>query len=303
MTTMQVAINYSPPAADLFNEGAIQLDIFKIPAWDDLVAQLSGQYRFYIHFPLVIRGRQVINSETNAPVDWDWVDTLRTKSHTPYINIHFAPRPQDYPDVAFNAQDDATLTRITEDAYIALQPAIERFGKTNVIVENVPDSGHSNLLAATLPRTIKHVIEASDVGFLLDISHAFIAADALQQNIQTYLNALPITRIREMHTTGIEFITDKHIQKLQQLGIEDSFYDRLKGRLVDHLPFTPRDWDYLGWCLDQIKAGAWHAPDVVAFEFGGIGGIWEKLADRKIIHEQVNRLHAVVQAAQPVPQT
>ena len=298
---MQVAINYSPPAASLLDDGSISLDIFKAPAWEDLIDSLVPERKIYVHFPLVIRGQQIINSETKAPVDLDWVARLQEKTGTPYVNVHLAPKPEDYPDIAPDSQTDETIDRLVADAKVALQPLIDRFGAENVIVENVPEGGQ-NLLAATLPQAVKRVIEASGVNFLLDISHAYIAADYLDMNVQEYLNALPVDRIREMHTTGIELITDKHLQKLEELGIHESFYHNYKGRLVDHLPFTARDWDYLGWCLDQIHEGQWHAPDVVAFEFGGIGGFWEKIADRKTIHDQVNRLYAAVNEAKPLPQ-
>jgi len=282
---MQVAINYSPQAASLLDDNSISLDIFKAPAWEDLIDSLLPERNIYVHFPLVIRDKQVINSESNAPVDLDWVARLRHKTGTPYVNVHFAPRPSDYPDIDPDSQTDETVNLLVADAQIALQPLINRFGAENVIVENVPEGGH-NLVAATLPHAIKRVIETSGVNFLLDISHAYIAADFLGMNVQEYLNALPVDRIREMHTTGIELITEKHLQKLAELDIHDSFYHNYLGRLVDHLPFTARDWDYLGWCLDQIHEGHWHAPDVVAFEFGGVGGFWEKIADRKTIHER-----------------
>src|SRR5690606_34682764 len=117
---------------------------------------------------------------------------------------------------------------------------------------------------------------------------------------KAYVNALPVHRIREIHVTGIEVIDAPIIAKLQALGIEEGFYHQAIGRKVDHLPFNELDWQFLTWAFEQIHTGAWHAPEIVAFEYGGVGGMWEKIGERDVIHQQVPRLYQLVKNALPV---
>jgi hypothetical protein len=60
-----------------------------------------------------------------------------------------------------------------------------------------------------LPETICRVVEETDCGLLLDLSHARLAAWALNMDPQDYVNQLPVQRICEIHVTGIQRI-DRH---------------------------------------------------------------------------------------------
>jgi hypothetical protein len=65
-------------------------------------------------------------------------------------------------------------------------------------------------------------------------------------------------------------------------------------------PCCRRDWDSLGWALDRIAAGEWAEPWIVAFEYGGIGPLFEWRSERAVIAADVPRMMAMVQGAQPV---
>ncbi len=47
------ALNYSPQAADLLRAGQIEIDLFKCPAWPDLIAEAQaaapGLHSLFIH--------------------------------------------------------------------------------------------------------------------------------------------------------------------------------------------------------------------------------------------------------------
>ncbi|MFW5692014.1 MAG: DUF692 family multinuclear iron-containing protein [Chloroflexota bacterium] len=298
---MKVAINYSHAAADLFESGHIPVDVFKCPAWPELVTEARERHAAYIHFPLGTTRDldNVIDSERKAPADLDHVARLLDASDTPYVNVHFAPTLHTYPDLPVDTTDTAHTEHIIADAVRSIRALQQYFGRDRIIMENVPDAGNTVMRPAILPETINRVVEQTGCGFLLDISHAAIAADFLGMDTHTYLEALPVQHIAEIHITGVHLIDETHIARLNAMGVEESMYHRLIGRLVDHLPFTERDWDLLEWVMSRIGSGEWRAPWVVSFEYGGVGGIWEMIGDRDVMAEQVPRLHSIVHSTRP----
>jgi len=299
---MQTAINYSREAAALLRDGKIQVDVFKCPAWPDLVEEALELAPVYIHFPLNVARDldSAIDTETREPVDWQQVETLLARTDTPYVNLHFAPEASAYPDLPVDSTAPEHIERITADAIRSVEAATQRFGPERVILENVPDAGNRTMRPALLPDVLGHVVEATGCGFLLDISHARIAADFLGINDRAYINAMPVQRLHEIHVTGIHRMTGAMLERLRAAGVNGSGYERLVGRLVDHLPFTDDDWIFLDGCLDQIKSGEWHAPWVVAFEYGGVGGLWELIGDQNVMARQLPRLYDAVRASAPL---
>ncbi|PJF20615.1 MAG: hypothetical protein CUN56_15270, partial [Phototrophicales bacterium] len=89
-------------------------------------------------------------------------------------------------------------------------------------------------------------------------------------------------------------LDDNKLTQIQELGVYADIFQRLKGRRMDHLPFTEDDWNFTAWALDHIKQGDWTAPWVVSFEYGGVGGIWEIIGEPQVMLEQVPRLYDLV---------
>ena len=299
---MRMAINYSREAAALLRAGRVQIDVFKCPAWPDLVEEALELAPVYIHFPLNVARDldSAIDTETRAPIDWQRVDSLLIRTDTPYVNLHFAPEATTYPDIPVDSTAPEHIERITADAIRSVEAATRRYGAERVILENVPDAGHQVLRPALLPEVLTTVIQATGCGFLLDISHARIAADFLGVDDRAYINAMPVDRLREIHVTGIHRLTETMLDLLRAAGVNGSGYERLVGRLVDHLPFTDDDWRFLDGCLDQIRREEWSAPWVVAFEYGGVGGLWELVGDQNVMAQQLPRLYDAVHSSSPL---
>lgn len=195
--------------------------------------------------------------------DWARVDALAQRTNTFYINTHCAPAN---PDQAYEAVlRDVTLL-------------CERFGADRVIVENVPHPDHYLHLPAVSvdAALIRRVVEATGCGLLLDLAHAALAAESCGWDVRDYISALPVERLREVHITG--------------RGIDQ------QGRRTDHLPMTDADWELFEWALDQIRGGAWHRPQIIACEYGGIGPIFEWRSDASVIAEQIPRMAAMIQS-------
>lgn len=267
---MLFSLNYSPEMADLLREGLIHVDRIKCADWPDMIAAAQSLAPVYVHFPLLA-------GQGRLPDDLlDSVATMRAETDTPFFNTHIAPRFQDYAD--------PTDKHVVIDGVKAnLDQLAGRFGAENVIAENIPypehNPGNKPYLSAD-PEVITRAIEETGVGLLLDLGHARRTAEHLAIDPRRYINALPVTRLRELHVTGLGF--------------------NEKGERVDHLPMRDEDWDLLQWALDNIREGRWSEPWSVSCEYGGIGQPFRWRSKREVIAVEAPRMVEMIRAAQPV---
>ncbi|MBN1966743.1 MAG: DUF692 family protein [Anaerolineae bacterium] len=269
---MQFAINYSPQAVDLLHAGQIDMDRFKCPPWPDLIAEARRHRPVYIHYDLYA------GNPAPQDVDWDQIEALLHDTDTPYVNLHLAALLRHFPDVPPDSADADLRERIVAWAIRDIEIAMRRFGRERVLLENAPFSPATELLRLSVePDVFRRVAEATDCAFLLDISHARIAAASLGIEGHAYIESLPVNRLREVHVTGIH----------HQDGVP-----------CDHLGLTEGDWAWFGWVLERVKAGAWGeaAPWIVAFEYGGIGPLFEWRSESGVIAAQVPRLYRMTHA-------
>jgi hypothetical protein len=255
---MEFAINFSYEAAELVRAGKMRVDRFKVPDWPDLMAAAGREGRIYIHFGINV------GSNDSFTRDWKLADEQARASDTRYVNVHLAAREKDF------APGDmrGPIAKMMED----IQRAANFFGRERVIVENIPLGNPAEPFAKPCgdPESICSIVRGTDTGFLLDLSHARMAARHLGRDEREYVSALPVERLAEIHLTGL---------------------GPWEGRLQDHLPMTEEDWKQTQWAFDEIAAGRWRTPGIVAFELGGVGGKFAARNDKAMMAEQVPRLY------------
>lgn len=266
---MLLAVNYSPQAENLRRSGIIDVDIYKCPDWPDLISEAESARPVYVHFPLIAGCLSSIGT------DWATLERLARETSTPFINVHLVAEAGQFPHIPVDSTSPAHLDEVT--AYFLREVGIvaERFGAEKVIVENVIYRGPEGkvLLAAVASQVLARVTEESGCGLLLDLAHASISARHLGVGAQNYIAALPVNRLRELHVTGTRF-------------------DGQRWR--DHLAMDEHDWALLDWAGAQISTGTWNRPWVAAFEYGGIGPIFEWRSDPAVIAEQIPRLRQTI---------
>ena len=270
---MKLAINYSPASAKLYRQGAITIDAFKVPDWPNLVDEASMICAPAVHFSLQA------GTGTLAHTDWKLIDRLLAATATPYVNLHLEAHTQDYPGVPADTIDPDQTNQVFENLLQDIRVVVNRYGPERVIAENIPYHGKhgEHVRPCVEPAIINRLLEQTNCGLLLDISHARISAHTLGLSDQEYLNQLPTQRIREMHIAGVHWLPD--------------------GGLQDHLAMLEDDWRLLDWVLEQIKNKAWGQPWMLAFEYGGVGSVFAWRSDADIIADQVPRLYAKVHPA------
>jgi hypothetical protein len=152
------------------------------------------------------------------------------------------------------------------------------------------------LWPALLPQVIRRVVEETGCGFLFDLSHARLAAQTLAMDIEEYVGGLPVVHTREIHVTGIQRLEGRWLEKARRAGVESEIIRERAGTLFDHLPMTEPDWQFFTWSMEQIQANQWGQPELVTFEYGGVGSIFEAVTDIDVLAEQVPRLYALTKA-------
>jgi uncharacterized protein (UPF0276 family) len=259
---MHLAINYSPAAARLVKSGQINIDYFKTPNWDWMVAE-AGQLR-----PVVIHFNLEAGNGRLDEVDWEAVKRLAEATHTPFINLHLDSTAEYFPGVPVNTTQQSDADRLSEQILADIDLVVKQIGAGCLILENSPfrNEPGKTLRPCVEPGIIARIVEETGCGFLLDISHAIIAAHYLGMDYEDYFYQLPVKRIKEMHFAGIH---------------------EIDGLLTDHLPVQDEDWDRLDWVLAQVRSGEWGVPWLLAFEYGGVGKPFEGRSNPQVIAEQV----------------
>src|SRR5512145_878474 len=204
---MKFALNYSLPALALWRDDPSAFDLFKLPAWDQLVGKVSSAYPAYVHFPLGVTGGDgtVRDGETKLPVDFSRIERFMAQTATPLVNVHLTPALRDNPDLAPNDFSASAAEEIIRRMIRDVSSLTRHFGAEKVVAEN--DTGEAGMVnAAILPEVICTVIRETGCGLLLDLAHARIAARTLKMDAKDYLSCLPTDRIGEIHITGIQYL-------------------------------------------------------------------------------------------------
>lgn len=267
---MIFSLNYSPQMAELMAEGAIHVDRIKCPEWPDLIATARQSGPVYVHFRLMA-GQELLPEAL-----LDEVARFRDETDTPFVNTHIAPRLEDY-------SDPNDKQAVIDGIKRSLDQLAARFGAENVIAENIPypegRRNNKNFLSAD-PEVISRAINETGVGLLLDLGHALRTAEHLAIDPRLYIAGLPVTRLREIHITGLGYNRDGHRS--------------------DHMPMRDDDWELLAWALENVRTGNWSEPWSVSCEYGGIGEIFAWRSRKDVIAVEAPRMVAMIHAAQPV---
>lgn len=272
---MRLAVNYSRELAELIRCDRIAVDLIKCPAWPEVVGEAVKLGKTYVHFPFCC------TSTTRGEAFDNNILPLLSSTQTIFINTHIEPpQPSTCSIDAFIADAVANIMALRFRARqwrVRLGKLPRCVAKTGTIIaENcppslIPGTSDQSVLEASW---VKQIVETADVGFLLDIGHARLSAALLGQDTKHYIQQLPVRRIRELHITGI--------------GVSPA------GRKEDHCPLTDADWELFEWVLGNIRYGTFSEPEVVAFEYGGIGELFSWRSEGSVLANQVPKLFSMV---------
>lgn len=273
---MRLAINYSQPACNLINAGAIDIDLFKCASdWPDTFVPAKALRPIYLHYPFCAGAYGV------PQADWALIHEQMRETETRHANTHLVPRVDLIPHIPHDSPTAAHRNELFDGMLRDIVPLIEEFGPEHVLVENAPWNpeypSHSRFFRAAIePELIGQIVRETGCGFLLDIGHARCTAYSLGVDPLAYMAKMPVHRICEIHFSGLR-------------KDENDLW-------VDHFPLNPDDWIAIEWVLGRIRSGDWSEPWVGSFEYGGVGPLYAIRNEPAILAEQVPRLFDLVHA-------
>jgi uncharacterized protein len=259
---MKFAVNYSLPLIRLLRAGSISIDLIKCPDWEGLVREAQAYGEITIHFDLEV------GLGNTFQADFSRIKALMESTFTPHVNTHLVtPRQFD-----LHSRDERRqISTLWRDE---IQLMIDHLGADAVAIEHHPyTAANPNIQPAANTEIFSQVLHDTGCMLLLDLAHARITADTLGVDVRDYISAMPIDRLVEMHITGIKTHS---------------------GVLTDHFELQGEDWLTFKWALDEIQAGKWRKPEIVAFEYGGIGQTFVWRTDEKVLKTQVPILSEMV---------
>jgi uncharacterized protein len=271
---MKFAINYSKSSTELLEAGVIAVDLFKCPEWPELLEEVGRKHPMYFHFCLMA-GRSNLRT-----ADLNFVFEMMQKTGTRNLNIHLAPEYRNFENLSVESILPGDADRLSEAMLEDIAWIRPRFDVERTVLENCPWSTRPDYpipAASFLPQVVARVVHESGCGFLLDIAHALLAAKWLKMDVYDYLKQMPVETLREIHISGTREIRP--------------------GAWTDHYPLREEDWTATGWVFDRIAAGEWPCPQMVTFEYGGVGPKFEARTDADVIARQTPILYEMVQHA------
>ena len=259
---MKLAVNYSNALIRLIRENQLKVDLIKCPDWEGMLKEAAPFGKITIHYDLDA-GLGITPS-----VDFSRILKLKECTATPHVNTHLVtPRNHD-PE---NAQEIITINKLWRRE-ISLM--VNFFGEESVALEHFPYTHNMpNIRTAADENIFSQVIQDSNCMLLLDLAHARITANTLCKDVRNYIQALPLDRLVELHITGIK---------------------NYGGILTDHFGLSAEDWQLFEWAMINIKNRTWRKPEIVAFEYGGVGSVFAWRTNEQVLREQVPRLYNMV---------
>jgi uncharacterized protein len=292
---MEFAVNYSPTLAGLVQEKNLGVDRFKCPAWPDLIAEAESVLPVYIHLPITVGSGAgcPLNDEKRSQLDFTWLAGMLKGSTSPYVNTHLIAHSANFPAINPLDHSKKAVRSVVDAAMRDLEPLINLYGAEKVLVENVVNE-YGWLDACALPETLALLIEKTGCGFLFDLSHARLTAELLGMEERSYISAMPLHHLQELHVTGLAVLEGELLELVRSAGDPYGLAAHMAGKKIDHLPMREEDWPVLEWAVNQIFSNKWAEPWIVSFEYGGVGPFWGQITSEKVYIQQIPRMAALI---------
>jgi len=258
MTTIELASSMCPALVELIEADDAPIDRIEIGPWFDVTTiqqwqtQLPG-WRFHVHDGDTHNGYGSLKPTIKQ------MHTYHAVTDSPFVSLHITLT---FPGMVrvrkYGLPVPRPSNRVMERRLIKRVEQVKSALGKPVILENMP--GFPKFPIEAQPDLITRICDMTDCDMLLDLGHARCGADNLDMDIYDYLSALPLHRVRQIHTHGA------------RLGRWNKLEDA-------HEPMQAIDYEILSWLLDRTQ------PNMLTLEY------WK---DKSAIREQLHRLREMI---------
>lgn len=189
----QLAVNGIPELYELLYNYDLPLDYIKCPLSPNSRAEVAKARQY---LPVLLHGwgppgYSVVMQKIPEP---KLLQELVKTSQTPFISAHLDYNPERDGDLS----KEALIHRVQRNV-----EALKDLTGLEVLIENLPFyAWRSRPRYTTDPAFIADTLEASGAHFLLDVSHATVAAWHRNQDPWDYISQMPLEQVWEVHTSG-----------------------------------------------------------------------------------------------------
>jgi hypothetical protein len=182
-----------------------------------------------------------IEQNFNEPL----VTQIISQTAPPYLSTHLEATLEYFPEIKdYLHHKHPIVEKEVKDRLIRNIIMVQEKIRIPLLLENSPYySWHWYYRMSCEPEFIAGICESGDCGLLLDIAHARISASYFKIDVVDYLRNLPLSRVKEIHMSGV---------LEAPIGIWDS-----------HTVLHECDYRLLEFILNQTK------PEIVTIEYGG----------------------------------
>jgi uncharacterized protein len=260
---MLIGCNWSNALELLIQNNIQQVDYIKTGAYSTFEKQLDKMRSIC---PILLHGlgysERIGMSDINT-VDFIRANRLLTECGSPHLGVHLAIR---------NSDMNPGMTE--EDVYHILFDQTLLFKRqlsVPLLLENTPDTPKDRNMFNHYPFAkadlISKLLDESDVGFLLDLTHAKLTAKFNNWDVREYIQNLPIDRVKEIHVNGSGYDAQ---------GFPEDTHDAMQDE----------DYTLLEWVLKHAN------PNIVTLEYG-TGDFQDLLRSADLLNEQINNIQRI----------
>jgi uncharacterized protein (UPF0276 family) len=162
----------------------------------EILDQLAERY------PLVMHGVSLSIGSTD-PLDWDYLRELKALRQR--IGAHWVSDHLCWTGVAGRNSHDLLPLPFTEEALLHTARRVrevQHFLEAPLVLENPSSYVEFAGTALTEWEFLKGVVELSGAGILLDVNNVYVSAKNHGFDPETYLAALPMERVVQIHVAG-----------------------------------------------------------------------------------------------------
>jgi uncharacterized protein (UPF0276 family) len=266
---MKIGCNLSNELMELINEKKVTVDYVKI-ALSRMDENIPQEYKNYGELLLHGMGQDIpqhTGAEQVHNIDWGCLNEQINFCNSKFIGVHCGTYQTDWVEKEITYE----MVKSRMNSFIKLwKDKIDG----DLLIENVP---YSQYYEKNNPKIIKHSVspklitelcQENEIGLILDIAHAKVAASGLCIPLRDYLRALPLEKVKEIHAVGT---------KKTDVGLRDN-----------HLEMDEEDYETLEYILNETK------PEVVTLEYGGFGEHFAWRSNKESIERQLNRIKLMV---------
>jgi uncharacterized protein (UPF0276 family) len=256
----QLTVNYSDALVKLIRSGDAPIDGIEVGPW--FTPKKIRRFQQELpEWPFHFHASSFISRSRYLPGTLNRLREYHSCTQNQWISVHIELLPLHVYLLGsrFGLHPNPPDFEHSKRKFVHLLERLKGFDGLPIILENLSSLPDEKYHYQAGPDIITEIMETTDSGLLLDISHARLAASFQGRHVRSYLEKLPLERMMQIHVSGIR---------------------KQFGRLRDaHESLQEEDYTLLKWVLGKCQ------PRVITLEY---------FRDQEPLRKQLSALREII---------